>query len=130
MKSNRITSLVPAAAAAGLMLVMAGCATTVQERVVIKEQPQYVVKHMPAPIHEVISVQPGPGYAWVPGHWAWHQNQWQWQGGHWYMGAVRPMPAVIVEQITIAPSPAHYWVPGHWVWRNGEWEWVKGHWER
>ena len=108
---------------------LAGCATTVRERVVVREQPpQVIVRQMPAPITEVIDVQPGPGYAWVQGHWAWHGNAWVWQRGHWYQGAVRPMPALIVEQMYAAPSPRHYWVPGHWHWRGNDWAWEKGRW--
>ncbi|HTD06738.1 YXWGXW repeat-containing protein [Undibacterium sp.] len=115
---------------ASAVLAIGGCTTTVQERVVVREQPQKVViRHMPAPVQEVVTMQPAPGYAWVPGHWVWRQTGWQWQSGHWYQGNVRPMPAVIVEQITIAPSPNHFWVPGHWKWHNGEWDWAKGHWE-
>ncbi|MFC3106726.1 hypothetical protein ACFOFO_01905 [Undibacterium arcticum] len=114
-------------AAAAMAIV--GCTTVVRERTVVREQPQkVVVKQMPAPIQEVISAQPAPGYAWVPGHWVWRNTGWLWQAGHWYQGAVRPMPTVIVEQITVAPSPAHFWIPGHWQWEGGDWVWRKGHW--
>jgi hypothetical protein len=118
-------------ALAGAVLGLAACATTVRERVVVREQAApLAVRQMPAPIREDIPRQPGPGYAWVQGHWAWHANGWAWQSGHWYLGAVRPMPQVIVEEVVAAPGPGHYWVPGHWVWRGTDWEWVKGHWRR
>lgn len=114
-----------------VVTAMAGCVTPVRERVIIHDQPQKtVVRQMPAPIQESVPVQPGPGYAWVPGHWVWRDTGWQWQAGHWYSGAVRPMPPIIVEQVTIAPSPSHFWVQGHWKWHGSDWIWVKGRWER
>ncbi|MET3131928.1 hypothetical protein AAKU55_002196 [Oxalobacteraceae bacterium GrIS 1.11] len=106
---------------------LSGCTTVVKERVVVRESAP-IVRTMPPPIQEVVQVQPGPGYAWVPGHWAWRGNNWQWQSGHWYQGVVRQMPVEIVERISVAPSPAHYWVPGHWHWQGRDWVWARGHW--
>ncbi|MFZ6813379.1 YXWGXW repeat-containing protein [Undibacterium sp. Rencai35W] len=114
--------------ATSLVLSAVGCAAPPSQRVVVREQPRVVIRQVPAPVQEVITVQPASGYAWVPGHWFWHHNEWEWQAGHWYQGSVRPMPAMLVEQITIAPSPNHYWIPGHWKWHGNEWEWVRGRW--
>jgi hypothetical protein len=88
-------------AAVGL-LWMTGCAS--EGTVVVREAP-------PAPRADVVVVQPGPRYAWVPGHWAW-QGQWVWVPGRW----------------RLAPNPTAVWVPGHWV-RYGEgYVWTAGHW--
>ena len=110
------------------VLALSACTTVVRERVVVREQVPVVIKHMPAPMQEVIITQPAANYNWVPGHWVWHGDGWDWQSGHWYQGAVRPMPRLIVEQITVAPSPSHYWVPGHWQWHGNDWIWVNGRW--
>ena len=110
-------------------LLVVGCAAPVHERVVIKEPPpRVIIRHMPAPIHEVPPPVVGSDYAWVPGHWVWRHTGWEWQAGQWHHGHVRPMPPIVVEQITVAPSPAHYWIPGHWRWHRDDWEWVRGHW--
>jgi hypothetical protein len=114
-----------------LVLGLSACTTTVRERVVVRSQASpMVIRHMPAPVREDISRAPGPGYAWVQGHWAWRGDAWVWQSGHWYAGAARPMPTIIVEEYGVPPSPAHYWVPGHWVWRGNDWAWNRGHWHR
>ena len=115
-----------------LVLALSACTTTVRERVVVRSSPAspVAIRQMPAPVREDISRPPGPGYAWVQGHWAWRGDAWAWQSGHWYAGAARPMPTLIVEEYIAPPSPAHYWVPGHWVWHGNDWAWVKGHWRR
>jgi len=107
---------------------LSGCSTVVRERVVVREPAPVVIRHMPAPRQEVLIAQPGPGYAWVQGHWAWQGNHWQWQAGHWHHGAVRRMPELLVESVGVAPSPNHYWVPGHWHWQTNDWVWARGHW--
>jgi hypothetical protein len=110
-------------------LCLGACTTVIREPVVVRPVASpVVIRQAPPLIQEVRSAPPGPGYAWVPGHWTWGRDQWVWQSGHWYQGSVRPMPPIIVEQITVVPSPRHYWVPGHWSWRNGEWEWRNGRW--
>ena len=125
--NQRLKILAMAIVAMGI----AGCTNTVvKERVVVREQPQrVVVKQIPAPIQETRTFQPGPGHAWIPGHWVWQRDSWAWQSGYWYRGSARSMPTVIVEKITVAPSPSHYWVPGHWRWRDGDWIWINGHWK-
>ena len=57
-KRSLLASLVLAGA-------LAGCAT--RTRVV------YVPTEPPPPVREVISVSPGAGYVWIPGHHAWDQ---------------------------------------------------------
>ncbi len=119
--TSRQISIAVATAVATFML--GACTTVVQaprERVVVRE--------MPPPRTEVITVAPAPNYNWVPGHWAWRGNQWVWINGHWVATAVRPMPPMIREEITIAPSPSHVYVRGHWVWRSNDWVWVHGTW--
>ena len=113
------------------VLMLGACATNVRERVVVREAAYpVVVRHMPAPIREDVPRPPGPGYAWVQGHWTWRGNGWAWQSGYWYAGAVRPMPALIVEEVIAPPGAGHFWVPGHWMWRGADWMWVRGHWHR
>jgi hypothetical protein len=85
---------------------------------------------MPAPIVEVVPAPPGPGYGWVPGHWAWRGGAWFWVKGHHIQGVVAPMPAPIVEVVPARPSPVHYWVKGHHAWEGGRWVWHPGIWMR
>ncbi|HEX4265575.1 MAG TPA: hypothetical protein VH597_14660 [Verrucomicrobiae bacterium] len=67
---------------------------------------------VPPPMQtEVVTVAPGPAYAWVPGVWAWH-GRWIWAGGHWVVG----------------PHPRAIWVGGHWVRRGRRMFWVNGYW--
>ena len=37
----------------------------------------------PPPRVEVAGLSPGPGYAWVRGHWAWRYGRYVWVHGHW-----------------------------------------------
>ena len=91
-------------------------------QVVILERP------MPPPRMEVIPVAPGPGYNWVPGHWAWRGAEWVWIPGHHIQGVVAPMPAPLVETIPVAPQAGWHWVRGHYVWEPRGWVWNPGHW--
>ncbi len=85
---------------------------------------------MPAPRVEVVPVAPGPGYNWVPGHWAWRGFNWVWIPGHHIRGVVPAMPAEIVEVVPARPSPGHVWVKGHHVFEQGRWVWHPGIWVR
>ena len=67
-------------------------------QVVILERP------MPPPRMEVIPVAPGPGYNWVPGHWAWRGAEWVWIPGHHIQGVVAPMPAPLVETMPLSDA--------------------------
>jgi hypothetical protein len=84
---------------------------------------------MPPPRVEVIPAVPGPGYNWVPGHWAW-RGGWVWIPGHHIRGVVAAMPAEIVEVVPERPGPQYYWVKGHHVWERGGWVWHRGVWVR
>src|SRR5215475_9275790 len=57
-------------------------------------QPAVIIERgvMPAPRVEVIPAVPGPGYNWVPGHWAWRGTGWVWIAGHHIRGVVPAMP--------------------------------------
>jgi len=109
-------------------LVLASCAglgtSPVRAEAVIVE------RAMPAPIVEVVPVQPGAGFAWVPGHWAWRGGGWFWVRGHYIQGIVPAMPAPVVEVVPVRPSPAHVWVKGHYVFEGGRWGWHPGLWLR
>ena len=83
---------------------------------------------MPAPRVEVIPAAPGPGYNWVPGHWAWRGTSWVWIRGHHIRGVVPTIPAEVVEVVPARPSPTHVWVKGHYVFEGGHWMWRPGHW--
>ena len=45
--------------------------------------PVVVPPPMPAPIVEVATACPTPGYVWVGGNWVWCDNHWAWTRGHW-----------------------------------------------
>ena len=96
---------------AGLLLVAAGCVATVSEQAVVLTPPPIPVPHV-----EVVPVQPGPAYVWVPGHWAWRgpHRGYAWIGGHW----------------AVPQAPTYVWVPGHWEPRRGGHVWVEGHWRQ
>lgn len=65
----------------------------------------------PAPVVERVVVSPGPGYAWVPGHYVWHHRRWVWVRGTWI----------------VPPRAGLIWVNGTWDARAGSW--TEGHWE-
>ncbi len=66
----------------------------------------------PPPPNEVIPQPPGPGYAWVPGHWYWTGDQYVWSHGYW----TRP------------PVTGHVWVPAGWILWEGRYRYVPGRW--
>ncbi len=37
----------------------------------------------PAPVVEVVSIAPAPGYHWIKGHYRWNYNYWEWVRGYW-----------------------------------------------
>jgi len=119
MKSSRYLARAACAAAllVGLGAGMASAQTVVE-------------KAMPAPIVEVVPAAPGPGYNWVPGHWAWRGGGWFWVKGHHIHGVVAAMPEPIVEVVPARPSPAHVWIKGHHVFEGGRWVWHPGIWFR
>jgi hypothetical protein len=96
----------------------------------VTAQPVVVERAMPAPRVEVIPATPGPGYNWVPGHWAWRGVEWVWIPGHHIRGVVPAIPAEIVEVVPARPSPGHVWVKGHHVFEGGRWVWHPGVWIR
>ena len=51
--------------------------------VVVAPAPVVVQPPMPAPIVEVETACPTPGYVWVGGSWGWSDNHWAWSRGHW-----------------------------------------------
>lgn len=63
-------------------------------------------------VGEAVPEQPGPAYAWVPGHWTWRHGAYAWSGGEWL----------------IPPRPGYVWAPGHWVARGTGQVWVDGYW--
>ncbi len=90
-----------------LVLAVAGCAT--YEPVMVASPPP-----VPPPQTEVVPVQPGPAYVWVPGHWAYRgpRRGYIWVPGYW----------------AVPHAPGYVWVPGYWAPRPGGYVWIEGHW--
>lgn len=80
-------------------------------------RPVYIVETpppvQPAPVVEAVPASPGPGYAWVAGHWVWNGSAWYWEAGHW----------------AEAPQTLTVWVPGCWVDGPSGRYWQPGHWQ-
>lgn len=91
---------------AATVVFVAACASTPRgERVYVRDAP-------PAERVEVISTSPGPGYAWVAGHWNWDNRQYIWIPGRW-----------------MVPERGHReWRKGHWAHDRHGWYWVEGGW--
>jgi len=84
---------------------LVGC--TAHRRTVV-----YVPAGPPPPVREVVSVSPGSGYIWIPGHHAWERGTYIWITGRW----------------EIPPRRYARWVPGRWVEDRHGWYWSEGHW--
>jgi WXXGXW repeat (2 copies) len=123
-ESSMITSSRHLARAAAVVLLLGIGTDMASAQAVIVE------RAMPAPIVEVVPVAPGPGFNWVPGHWAWRNGAWFWIKGHHIQGMVPVMPAPVVEVVPVRPSPNHMWVKGHHVFEGGRWSWTPGVWVR
>lgn len=72
----------------------------------------YVRTAPPPPIGETMTVAPGPGYIWIPGHHVWRSDAYVWEGGRW----------------ELRPAGRREWVPGYWKETRRGWVWVEGHW--
>src|SRR5438128_2631936 len=72
----------------------------------------YVRVGPPAPVVEVRTVAPGPGYIWVPGFHRWDGAAYVWTPGAWQH----------------PPRARAVWVPGHWKHERRGWFFVDGHW--
>jgi len=93
-------------ALAATLLGVAACASSPRgERVYVREAP-------PVERVEVIGTAPGPGYAWVPGHYNWDTRAYVWIRGRWI----------------VLGRGYHAWRPGHWAHDRRGWYWVEGHW--
>jgi WXXGXW repeat (2 copies) len=74
--------------------------------------PEVVVRSQPPPERiETVPMSPGPGYAWIRGHWVWHREHWEWKAGYFER----------------ASQPGSVWVSGQWVARGNGWVWMEGH---
>jgi len=72
----------------------------------------YVQTGPPLPPAEVIAVQPGPEYLWVPGYYDYAGGSYVWVSGRW----------------AVPPHGYHAWVPARWVHEDKGWRFEKGHW--
>jgi hypothetical protein len=118
---NRTLLLKPIQAIAGSALLITGCVT--HEHISYRNPPTavvtatptsdvlYVNTAPPAPIVEVATVAPGPGFVWVGGAWNW-QGRWVWQAGRW--GRPPRFGAVWV-------GPRHRYYGGRYMWYRGHW---------
>jgi hypothetical protein len=75
--------------------------------------PAPIIVHRAPPVRvvEQMSVSPGPGYTWVPGHYTWAGERWIWMSGTW----------------VVAPQPEARWVDG--AWNPQTQQWIEAHWE-
>jgi hypothetical protein len=97
-----------AALVAASLWLLTAC--VVEQPVVVQQPP------VAPPVQtEVVPVAPGPGYVWIPGHWAWRGPR---RGYVWIPG-VYAIPA----------QPSYVWAPAHWAQRPGGWVWIEGHWQ-
>ncbi len=91
------------------MFAFTGCAThhrTYSRRVV------YVEVAPPEAVVEVVTVSPGAGYCWIPGHHRWDGRSYVWIAGRWQL----------------APRGRRVWVTGRWESSPRGWFWVEGRW--
>ena len=72
----------------------------------------YVRVGPPAPVYEVRSTAPGPGYIWIEGYHRWDGNRYEWVAGRWEH----------------QPRPRAVWVPGHWDHDGHGYFWIDGRW--
>ena len=87
-------------------LLLAGCVVA-PGPVIVRTPPP-----APPPQVEVVTVQPGPAYMWVAGHWAWRRGGYVWVPGHWAVPA----------------GPNYVWAPGHWAPHAHGHIWIEGRW--
>lgn len=57
---------------------------------------------------------PGPGYIWIPGHWAWGGTEYFWVPGFW----------------ELPPAADLLWTPGYWGWNDvdNDYAYYSGYW--
>ena len=72
----------------------------------------YVAVAPPMPVAEVITISPGAGYVWIPGHHRWDGNRYIWVAGSW----------------RAAPRGRALWIAGRWEQSPRGWYWVAGRW--
>jgi hypothetical protein len=72
----------------------------------------YVEVPPPMPVVEVVTVSPGAGYVWIPGHHRWDGNRYVWVVGSW----------------RVAPQGRTLWIAGRWEQSPRGWYWVGGRW--
>jgi hypothetical protein len=75
------------------------------EVVIVREAP-------PPPREEIVTVRPGPRYAWCAGYWRHDGREYVWVPGHW----VRP------------PRVHAIWIAPRWEVRGGGYFFVEGAW--
>ena len=72
----------------------------------------YVEYAPPEQVVEVVTVSPGAGYVWIPGHHRWDGDRYIWVSGNW----------------RLAPRGRNAWIAGRWEQSGRGWYWVGGSW--
>ncbi len=67
----------------------------------------------PAPLQEVVTLAPAPGYLWINGFWYWSGGRHVWRAGYW-----------------APPRVGFSWVPHRWERVGVRWHFRAGHWGR
>ena len=103
MHSRTSRAALAALILSGSAFVAGGCASGSGE---------YVQTGPPLPPSEVVIVQPGAEYVWVPGYYSHSSSNYVWVGGQW----------------RVPPSGYHTRVPAQWVHEDRGWRYRQGHW--
>ena len=106
MRSRTLRAALAALAFSGLSIGATGCGPDAAYGAYVETGP-------PPPPSEVVIVQPGPDYVWVPGYYNWYGGSYVWVRGTW----------------TVPPSGYRTWVPARWVRVDKGWRLEKGHWK-
>ena len=102
MHSRTYRAALAALILSGSAFLAAGCASG---------NPEYVQAGPPLPPSEVVIVQPGPEYVWVPGYYGYSGGNYVWVSGQW----------------RVPPSGHHTWVPARWAHEDRGWRYRHGH---
>lgn len=103
-----LKSVKSAAMSLALVIALGACASAPAQR-----PGRVYVRVAPPPARvEVVTVRPGPNYAWVAGRYSWDGRAYAWVPGNW---------------VRVRPGARRY-VPGHWAHERQGWYWVDGRW--
>jgi len=104
MRTKTSVRVIPAFFLGIFISVLPACASP-RGRVYVRTAP-------PAPIVEVRTVAPRPGFVWIEGYHRWTGRAYVWVPGRW----------------TAPPRTRAVWVPGRWVHSRRGWHYAAGYW--